>query len=81
MNSVSSVEELLAQVDEVDPKRGSSSFTLWVPNSLTLGGNAVTQDVAMAVVLDRVLSQRASFQTGLSAEGVGRRYNYRFEGG
>ena len=80
MSSVSSLEELLTQVDEVDPKRGSSSFTLWVPSSLTLGGNAVTQDVAMAVVLDRVLS-KGFFPDGFVAEGVGRRYNYRFEGG
>ena len=80
MDSVPTVEELLAQVNSVDPKRGDSSFTLWVPGSLTLGGNPVAQDVAMAVVLDRVLA-KGFFPDGFVAEGTGRRYNYRFEGG
>jgi hypothetical protein len=79
MNSVPTVEELLAQVDEFDPRRGNSSFTLWVPASLTLGGNPVAQDVAMAVVLDRVLA-KGFFPEGFVPEGTGRRFTYRFEG-
>lgn len=79
MISVSSVEELIALVDEVDPSRGTASFTLWVPNSLTLSGSPVAQDTAMAVVLDRILA-KGYFPDGFVEEGPGRRYNFRFEG-
>ena len=79
MNSASTVEELLDQVAKVDPTKGDKSFTLWVPGSLTFQGSPVGQDVAMAVVLDRLLD-KGFFPDGFVAEGTGRRYNYRCEG-
>ncbi len=76
MNGASSVEQLLAQVDHVDPGRGPASFELWVPNSLTFRGSLIRQDVAMAIVLDRILA-KGFFPDGFVEESSGRRYTYR----
>ncbi len=55
---------------------GQESLDLWVPDEVTMGGAAISQDVAMALLVDRSLS-RGLFPRG-STEGTGgRTYHYR----
>ena len=56
------VEELVAAVAALPP--GCKSLELWVPNHLTLRGEAVVKDIAMAMVLDEALAR------GLLPQGV-----------
>lgn len=56
--SAGTVESLLALVDSIPASTSTGAptdFTLWVPESLTMRGSAVRQDVAMAIVLDKLL--------------------------
>jgi hypothetical protein len=76
MTQANTVEALLEEIDGV-PKR-STNLDLWVPDRLTWSGEAVDADIAMAVVLDRLLAKDflpAGFTQGIG----GRRYHYRRE--
>lgn len=76
------VEELLEQVDSIQVSAESSSveaWELWVPNELTLNGEQVVQDVAMAIVCDRLLG-KGFFPDGFRPGEGGRLYSYRWEG-
>jgi hypothetical protein len=79
MNSETTVEQLLAQVDAASPDAPDRAFSLWVSEALTLRGEPVSQNVAMALVLDRLLA-KGFFPAGFEPAGAGRLYNYRFEG-
>lgn len=53
-DAAGSVEDLVSHV-----RTGATAdepYDIWVPNILTFGDNAVSQDVAMAVVGDAVLA-------------------------
>lgn len=67
------VEALLEQVDRVPD--GTTRLELWVPARLTLRGVEVRSDVAMAVVLDRLLS-KGFMPSGFSQGNDGRTYYY-----
>ena len=79
MSSVTTVEQLLTQVDAASPESRDRTFTLWVPDSLTFKGEEISPNLAMTLVLDRLLA-KGFFPAGFVPEGAGRRYNYRFEG-
>lgn len=50
------VETLLTEIEQTAPTT-TGDFNLWVPNcALTLRGQIVQSDVAMAIVLDKMLS-------------------------
>ncbi|QEH35591.1 hypothetical protein OJF2_41440 [Aquisphaera giovannonii] len=70
------VEDLLRVVEATDP--AAPSFTLWVPESLAMGGHPVRPDVAMAVVLDRILG-RGFEPAGFEEHPSGRLYRYERE--
>ena len=53
--TVESLLELVAAVPDSSTDGAPTDFTLWVPETLTLNGDAVPQDAAMAVVLDKLL--------------------------
>lgn len=57
-----SVEELRNQVTKLAAE--SPSFELWVPASLTMGGETVPRDLGMALVVDAV------FGVGFVPDGV-----------
>jgi hypothetical protein len=68
-----SVEHLLAEVEALPV--GSASLELWVPNQLTLRGEVVTREVAMAVLLDKVL-EHGLFPQGFASHPTGAVYRY-----
>lgn len=70
------VEDLVAKVQGVP--LGTTTFDLWVPETLILQGSEVSPDVAMALVLDKVLKLRLS-PNGFISEPGGRLYKYRSE--
>jgi hypothetical protein len=77
MPASGTVEDILSLVASVDPS--AVSFTLWVPGQLSMGGSPLLPDMAMAVVLDRLLGagfMPAGFEEGRS----GRLYRYEREG-
>ena len=51
---------------------------LWVPDELTLCGRVVAHDIALAIVLDRILA-RGLFPAGFSRGNGGRLYHYKRE--
>ncbi len=51
MSSVTTVEQLLTQVDAANPERRDRTFTLWVPDSLTFKGEEICQAQTPAVPL------------------------------
>jgi hypothetical protein len=55
---------------------GSKSFELWIPEALTLNGQAVKKDLAMAVLLDAILGL-GFMPDGLTAGAGGATYRYR----
>jgi hypothetical protein len=68
------VEALLANIDGVE--EGAAYFDMWLPTQLTLRGAVVSTDIAMAVVLDKLLANGftpAGFTQGVN----GRTYHYR----
>jgi hypothetical protein len=70
------VEELIHQVESWPPE--ASSAKLWVPERLTLDGDPIAQDIAMAIVGDKLLSL-SYFPDGFSADAGGRLYRYNRE--
>jgi len=70
------VEQLVAEVEALPP--GSTSLELWVPNQLSLRGEVVTKDVAMAVLLDKAL-ERGLFPQGFVSHPTGAVYRYAAE--
>jgi hypothetical protein len=70
------VEQLIAKMEALPP--GSVSFELWVPNQLTLRGEVIANDVAMAVLLDKAL-ERGLFPQGAVAHPTGTVYRYAVE--
>ena len=67
------IEVLLEEIDSVP--EGATNFDLWVPIQLTIRGEAISADVAMAVVLDRMLAKDflpAGYTQGIN----GRTYHY-----
>jgi hypothetical protein len=71
--SQSTVEAVLSQLDSI-PDR--PSFELWIPQHLTLRGQSAQADVAMAVILDKILDMGYE-PDGFSEAGGGRIYRYR----
>jgi hypothetical protein len=67
------LEDLLAVVAEVPT--GSPSLLLWVPEALTHRGLAVTQDLALAIILDKVL-EKGLLPNGFERSQGGRMYKY-----
>lgn len=76
--SDATVEHLLAQVGRLDVKHAGPTFSLWVPEALTLGGKPASQDIAMALVLDQLL-RKGYFPDGFEPGVGGRRYKYKNE--
>ena len=70
------VEGLIQQVESWAPD--ASVAELWVPEHLTLHGNSVAQDIAMAIVVDKLLNL-GYFPDGFSAGTGGRLYRYNRE--
>ena len=75
-SSDGTVESLLASVAGIT--NGQTSFELFVPSQLTLKGESIRQDAAMAVVLDKILGHDF-FPTGFEERPGGRLYKYRKE--
>lgn len=74
-NSVS-VETLVAQVQSLSP--ALTEAEIWVPAVLTLNGTAIPMDVAMSILVDKLLAQ-GLFPDGFSQAVGGRLYRYRKE--
>lgn len=74
--SHATVEQLVAEVEALPS--GSTSLELWVPNQLTLRGEVVTKDIAMAVLLDKVL-EHGLFPQGVASHPTGAVYRYAAE--
>ena len=73
--TVESLLELVAAVPDLSTDGAPTDFTLWVPETLTLNGDAVPQDAAMAVVLDKLLGLDF-FPDGFEQGDGGRLYKY-----
>jgi hypothetical protein len=76
MSEDGSVEGLLRKIDQISPL--TTDFDLWVPGRLTLHGTEAPSDVAMAVVLDRLLGKRF-MPAGFTPRVDGRAFHYRRE--
>jgi hypothetical protein len=74
-----SVEALLSQVAAFSPRTAGETFTLAVPDSLTLRGATIPHDVAMAVIVDALLA-KALYPSGFTLGHGMRTYQYRYEG-
>jgi hypothetical protein len=73
MTQNNTVEALLEQIDEI--AGASTNFDLWVPAQLTWHGEPARADMAMALVVDRLLAKGfmpAGFTQGIN----GRTYHY-----
>jgi hypothetical protein len=70
------VEELLQKVEAIT--EGTKSFELYVPGELTWQGKAVTQNLGMTLVLDRLLAKDL-FPDGFEQRTNGRLYKYTSE--
>jgi hypothetical protein len=70
------VEQLVAEVEALPS--GATSLELWVPHQLTLRGEAVSKDIAMAVLIDKVL-QQGLFPQGFTPHPAGAVYRYAAE--
>jgi hypothetical protein len=75
-SSIGSVEALLNEVTQWSDAVASAD--LWVPDELTLQGRAVAKDIAMAIVLDKILAL-GLFPSGFSTGDGGRLYHYKRE--
>jgi hypothetical protein len=75
-SSIGSVEALLNEVTQWSD--AAASADLWVPDELTLQGRAVAKDIAMAIVLDKILAL-GLFPSGFSTGDGGRLYHYKRE--
>jgi hypothetical protein len=67
------VEALLSELDVMSPVDGC--FKLWVPRDLTFRGQSVPVDVAMAILLDKILGMKYQ-PNGFSEGDGGRLYKY-----
>jgi hypothetical protein len=74
--SIGSVEALLNEVAQWSG--AAASADLWVPDELTLQGQVVGKDIAMAIVLDKILAL-GLFPSGFSTGDGGRLYHYKRE--
>jgi hypothetical protein len=72
--SSATVESLVAQVESLPS--GQSNFELFVPSDLTMRGRPVPLDLAMAVIVDRLLG-KGLWPAGFEQRPTGRRYRYR----
>ena len=72
-SATGTVEELLAQVDGLPA--GTTTFEMFVPQNLSLHGQPVSQDIAMAIVVDRLLAKDL-YPNGYNQRSTGRRYRY-----
>ena len=70
------VEDLLSRIAGVQGDQ--TTFDLWVPQNLSLNGQPVTLDVAMAMALDALL-EKGFFPDGFTQDENGRHYKYRLE--
>jgi hypothetical protein len=70
------VEQLVAEVDALPS--GATSLELWVPDQLTLRGEVVSKDIAMAVLLDKVL-EHGLYPQGFTPHPAGAVYRYAAE--
>ena len=77
MNKPSSnaVECLLSQVDDLTAT-SNPNFEIWVPANLTLRGQPLQQDAAMAIILDKILSKGYE-PDGLTEGEAGTAYRYK----
>ena len=71
--SSGSLEDLLAQVEALPA--GTTSFDLYVPQDLIWQGRPVTQNLAMTLVLDKLLG-KSLYPKGFDQKPHGRRYKY-----
>lgn len=73
--TVESLLELVAALPDSSTDGAPTDFTLWVPETLTMNGDAVPQDAAIAVVLDKLLGLDF-FPDGFEQGDGGRLYKY-----
>jgi hypothetical protein len=73
--SHNTVEALLAQLDVI-AVGGKQKFELWVPQHLAFRGQLARLDVAMAVILDKILSKGYELD-GFTEEESGKVYSYK----
>lgn len=71
------VETILADIDLRAP--GKSDFRLWVPEQLSFKNQPVPQDLAMALVIERLLAH-GLFPAGFEQHAAGRVYCYSANG-
>ena len=76
MSETGSVEAVLETIDGTSEQ--AADLELWVPARMTLRGKEVAADLAMAVVLDRLLG-RGFMPAGFVQEEIGRKYRYKRE--
>jgi hypothetical protein len=76
VSEAGTVEALLGKIDHISQQ--TTNFDLWVPVRLTLRGAEVPSDVAMAVLLDRLLA-KGFMPAGFTQEANGRTYHYKRE--
>lgn len=74
--SAGTLEELITQIEHLPA--GAITFRLWVPEELTYEGEPITQEAAMAVVLDALLG-REMVPDGHEQGIGGRMYRYHHE--
>lgn len=72
--SSGTIEKLLAQVETLP--EGTNVFELFVPQNLTWQGQPVGQNMAMAIVLDKLLGKQL-YPDGFDQHPTGRRYKYK----
>ena len=73
-SSSGTIEGLLAQVEALPDS--TKSFDLFVPQDLTWQGRPVAQNMAMAIVLDKLLGKQL-YPDGFDQRPTGRRYKYK----
>jgi hypothetical protein len=71
--AIGTVEALVAKVEALPPE--ATTLELFVPQNVTLQGRPVPQDLAMALVVDKLLA-RGLFPRGFDQRQTGRRYKY-----
>ena len=68
------IEGLLAQIEALP--EGTTTFELFVPQDLTWQGRPVAQNLAIAIVLDKLLGKQL-YPDGFDQRPTGRRYKYK----
>jgi hypothetical protein len=71
-SSHGTVESLLLELDSISTEDG---FELWVPQNLTLRGQPVRADVAMAILGDKIIGM-GFLPDGFAEADGGRSYKY-----